>query len=59
MANYYTLATFQNGKWAPQFGDYSRNTVVEEKNDSYKNTKWEIVKTTDNQEAINEAIAKL
>lgn len=57
MKNYYTLVTFQNGKWAPQFGDYEKNVVKDEQLE-YKGKK-QIICTDDNQKAIDLKIAEL
>jgi hypothetical protein len=32
---YYTLAIREQGRWAPQFGDYERAVVTQEARDSY------------------------
>ncbi|CAM0027702.1 hypothetical protein VPHD530_0013 [Vibrio phage D530] len=62
MNNYYTLCINYNGVWTPEFGDYHKATVVEERTESY----WEIprgcariITTEDTQEDINKAVAKL
>jgi hypothetical protein len=67
---YFTLVVKEpNGPWSPQFGDYERDTVVEEMADykqhvgqgcSFeKGTKFKIVTTGETQAAIEAAVAKL
>lgn len=63
---YFSLLTKEpDGQWAPQFGDYDRETVAEEM-ESYREdsgwpegTKFRILSSGDTQAAINEAVAKL
>lgn len=56
---YYTLVAKENGKWFPQFGDYSRSVVEEEREDAYIASKCKIVCTDDNQAAIDKKINEL
>lgn len=60
---YYTLATRTDGRWGPEFGDYSRSVVVQEKADSYadqfKGKDMKIIVSGDTQLEINQAIATL
>lgn len=55
--SYYTLLTLENGRWCPQFGDYDRAVVVQERRDSYSEYRWQIVKTDGTQAAINDVVA--
>lgn len=57
MKKYYTLVTFENNKWAPQFGDYHKSVVKDEQLE-YKGKK-QIICTDDNQKAIELAVAEL
>lgn len=63
---YYTLAVWpkaEGQQWSPQFGDYSRDVVAQEledtKEDWPKGSKFKIVKSNDGQAAINAAIDSL
>lgn len=64
---YYTLAVWPKAdgqQWSPQFGDYDREYVEQELDDTRKDwprgTKFKIVRTaTDTQAAINTAIDEL
>jgi hypothetical protein len=64
MKNYYTLAVRDAGLWSPQFGDYHRSVVVEERTymvDSEECTDCDckIVRSGDAQADIDAAIAAL
>jgi hypothetical protein len=57
---YYTLFTRdEDGKWHPQFGDYSRSVVKDEAEDSYADEVCKIVKHDDTGDAVWIAQAKL
>lgn len=56
---YYTLLSLVEGKWFIQFGDYSKDVVNEEKEDSYPNCKCKIITTSDSQEAIQAKVNEL
>jgi hypothetical protein len=65
---YYTLAIREQGRWAPQFGDYSRATVEQEARDSYAHDHAgkriraldrKIVKSDPDCDAIDAAMAAL
>ena len=60
---YYTLAVREGGRWAPQFGDYDRETVDSEREEyrhkSHKARDMRVITTGDTQAAINDGIAKL
>lgn len=63
---YFTLAVLPNyegAKWGPQFGDYDREVVAQEladtKEDWLLGSKFKIIKTADDQAAINAAIDAL
>jgi hypothetical protein len=63
MKKYYTLVTNEDGAgWAPQFGDYDREVVEAEVEDSYDDIPRryvKIIRTGDSQAEIDAAIAKL
>lgn len=62
MKRYYTLAEKTGGKWAPQFGDYDRAVVNQEKQDwldSDENAVLKIIVTSDSQYDIEQAIIDL
>jgi hypothetical protein len=65
---YYTLAVRQEGRWAPQFGDYQRERVEQEARDAYrvdhhgkaiKANDRKIVRTDPDCDAIDAAIRAL
>lgn len=62
---YHTLCIREDGIWAPQFGDYSREVVEQERDDhrdsanGYKAKDMRIITSGDTQAAINAAVAKL
>jgi hypothetical protein len=61
---YFTLAVRDDGRWAPQFGDYDRSVVADELNDyvdshDYRRKDLRILTTTDAQAAIDAAVAAL
>jgi hypothetical protein len=59
---YYTLAIREEGRWAPQFGDYSRATVEQEARDTYARHRAldrKIIKTDPDCDAIDAGIASL
>ena len=59
---YYTLAIREEGRWAPQFGDYDKATVEQEAVDSYfehRALDRRIVKSADDRASIDAAIARL
>ena len=57
---YYSLAVFDKeaGQWYVEFGDYDRKAVKYEAETMFGERK-KIIKTADNQEAINAALADL
>jgi hypothetical protein len=65
--NYYTLFVLEPGEgeqWSPQFGDYGRQVVVEERNHMrdaahVPGTKYRIVCTSPDQTSISVAQAEL
>lgn len=63
--SYFTLITRQPGElsFAPQFGDYDRDVVAQERRDSYADVKagdWKIVASkTSRQRDVDAAIAKI
>lgn len=56
---YYTLVIREDGKWAPQFGDYKKSVVVQEITDSYhhipKGNRL-IIETEEDQASIDIAV---
>ncbi|WQZ00314.1 hypothetical protein Shy_CDS0037 [Escherichia phage Shy] len=56
---YFSLLTKTDGVWSVQFGDYDRECVEQERDDSYSDEKCRIIKTDDTQAAIDAAVAKL
>jgi hypothetical protein len=56
MTTYYTLLIKEDGVWAPQFGDYVRSVVAQEKRDSYHGLKGHIWKC-DHLPTVNECFA--
>lgn len=60
---YYTLIERVNGKWSPQFGDYSKAVVkAEAKEYIEQGTESEdlaIIHSGDSQEEINSAVAQM
>ena len=59
---YFTLAIREDGRWAPQFGDYERAVVAQEIRDAYAHVRKQdckIVKSDPDCDAINAALAAL
>lgn len=62
---YFTLACreMSDKRWYPQFGDYARGTVVQEKQDTYadqyRGKDMKIIVSGDTQDEINRAIENL
>jgi hypothetical protein len=56
---YYTLATLDDGVWSPQFGDYDRDAVLEERCNEYEGQRVKIISTGDAQADIDTGIAAL
>lgn len=60
---YYTLAVREDGVWAPQFGDYDRDVVADEKLDyrdhGYSARDLKIIRTGDTQADIDARIAAM
>jgi hypothetical protein len=54
---YYTLVVKRAGVWSAQFGDYDREVVKDEEYDCYDTEVSKIIKTADNQAAIDFYIA--
>lgn len=48
---YYTLAIKEDGAWSPQFGDYDKQAVIQERIDSYAGFAYRIVTTDDAKQA--------
>lgn len=58
---YFTLACRENdARWYPQFGDYARGTVVQEKQDTYateyRGKDMKIIVSGDTKEEIDRAL---
>lgn len=59
---YYTLCERLPGeRWTPEFGDYCRRVVEQERKDCSREigTEFKIIQTDDNQASINAAVARL
>ena len=61
---YYTLAIKEDGKWMPEFGAYSRETVKDECYEYWQCGRYhprhlKIIKSGESQQDIEAAIAKL
>jgi hypothetical protein len=57
---YYTLCIRFDGKWSPEFGDYSREVVQEEmETESYLRKNMRIITTGARQSDITTAVASL
>lgn len=61
---YYTLIVRVKGEtWSPQFGDYSRAVVAQEKDDTKKDwprgTEFKIIATDGKQASITEAVRRI
>lgn len=57
---YYTLLTKDvDGKWYPQFGDYSKKVVIEESRLGYRKEQTHIIQTDGKQVSIDKRIAEL
>lgn len=50
---YWTLLVKENGTWTPQFGDYDRNVVRDERFDSYADDDCMMIGTSPEQSAID------
>jgi hypothetical protein len=66
MRKYYTLAIREDGVWTPQFGDYNRSVVEEERSyvvghpsGEVKKKDTKVICSGSSQASINAAIAKL
>ncbi len=60
---YHSIITREDGKWSPQFGDFDKEVVKQEMEDSYRENfkakDRKIITTGSSQKDINDAIAKL
>lgn len=60
---YFSLLVRENGKWAPQFGDYSKSVVKSElrewRDNGAKAGDLKIVEHDDSKAALDAAIARL
>ena len=62
MARYHTLVVKFNrdDAWSVQFGDYDREVVADERDDSYGDAyRTKIITTNDDQASINEEVRRL
>ena len=62
MKTYYSLLTFDHGRWSVQFGGYDKEVVKDERRDWFDSDpemKTMIVRSGDSQSAIEAAVAKL
>jgi hypothetical protein len=55
MGMYYTLIVKYSDKWSPEFGDYDKSVVSEERNE-YHDYPTMILQTEDTQDAIDSAV---
>lgn len=56
---YYSLVVKENGVFALQFGDYNKQVVIDEREDSYEGCKTKIICTKPDQASIDAAIKEL
>lgn len=56
---YHTLLTLENGLWCIQFGDYDKEVVKQEKEDSYSDYKCKIITTLDDQASVDAKVKEL
>lgn len=62
---YYTLVQLEAGKWSPQFGDYSKAVVTQERRDMHESfpcpklKDLRVISSADDQTSINAAVAAL
>lgn len=62
---YYTLVEFRDGRWTPEFGDFDKETVAQERRDrldSYdalKASQIKVISSGAAQAEIDAAVAKL
>lgn len=62
---YYTLVQLEAGKWSPQFGDYSKAVVTQERRDMHESfpcpklKDLRVISSSDDQASINAAVAAL
>ena len=59
MKKYYTVAFFDNGQWHVDFGDYDKEVVKQEIEDSYSDYKTKIITTTKGHNELMEKLAQL
>jgi hypothetical protein len=59
MTNYYTLLVLEDDRWVNAFGDYDRDVVKQEIEDSYADTKTKIITTGPDQLTIDRAVGGL
>ena len=60
MARYFTLCVFEDGRWSPEFGDYDRAVVEQERLDcGYDGYLCDIICTGEDQAAIDDAVSQL
>ncbi|MET2951733.1 hypothetical protein ABXV18_27005 [Vibrio owensii] len=56
---YYSLVIYELGRYEIAFGDYDKEVVKQESEDSYPDHFSRILKTDDNQAAIEKAVREL
>ena len=60
--NYYTLVVRENDQWSPQFGDFNKEVVNDEMDDSYgeyKKKDLRVICTSESQEQIDTEVRNL
>ena len=53
---YYTLAVLENGTWMAQFGDYDKEAVKQEAEDSWEGYKTKVISSKAAQADIQKAL---
>lgn len=59
MKKYFTIAFFEDGRWNADFGDYDKEVVKQEIEDSYSDYKTKIITTTKGHTELMAKINKL
>lgn len=59
MKKYFTIAFFEDGRWNADFGDYDKDAVKQEIEDSYSDYKTKIITTTKGHTELMDKLNKL
>lgn len=59
MKKYFTIAFFENGQWHADFGDFDKDVVKQEIEDSYSDYKTKIITTTKGHNELMDKLNKL